>query len=121
MLNPLWNTGFDESGQKWIDLRLARELFYADCADSVAEAALERLRRQVTHPVTLPFTLTEFPDVDCVSVVCSDDRLVSPIWSKRVARERLDTEVIEIPGGHSPFLSRPAVLADVLLGLADAG
>jgi hypothetical protein len=98
MLNPLWNNGFDETGHEWVNRGLARELFYADCADSVAEAALDRLRPQATHPATLPFSLTDFPDVACVSVMCSDDRLVSPSWSKRVARERLGAEVIEIPG-----------------------
>jgi hypothetical protein len=33
---------------------------------------------------------------------------------RRVARERLDAELVELPGGHSPFLSRPAELAAVL-------
>jgi hypothetical protein len=31
---------------------------------------------------------------------------------------RVGAELIELPGDHSPFYSRPAVLADVLLGLA---
>lgn len=120
MLNPLWNTGFDETGQTWIDRELARVLFYHDCADSVAETALDRLRPQATYLAGSPFSLDRFPNTNCSSVVCSDDRMVSPSWSKSVARERLGTEVIEIAGGHSPFLSRPAALAEVLLSLADA-
>jgi hypothetical protein len=37
----------------------------------------------------------------------------------RVAHERLGADVVELPGGHSPFLSRPRVLADVLARIAD--
>jgi hypothetical protein len=40
-------------------------------------------------------------------------------WAKRIARDRLDAEVIELPGSHSPFLSRPSTLAEVLVRLAD--
>ncbi len=32
--------------------------------------------------------------------------------------ERLGAEPIELPGGHSPFLSRPSELADMLDRLA---
>jgi hypothetical protein len=43
-----------------------------------------------------------------------DRRLVNPDWSRRVARERLNANLVELPGSHSPFLSRPAGLAEVL-------
>ncbi|MDT5282482.1 MAG: hypothetical protein QOJ20_3677, partial [Mycobacterium sp.] len=62
---------------------------------------------------------TKFPTVKTTYVVCSDDRMLRPEWSRRTARERIDAELIELPGGHSPFYSRPAVLADVLLGLTN--
>jgi len=37
----------------------------------------------------------------------------------RNASERHDADILELPGAHSPFLSRPSVLADVLLRIAD--
>jgi pimeloyl-ACP methyl ester carboxylesterase len=43
-----------------------------------------------------------------------DDLDASPAWLQRVARERLGTEAHGLPGGHSPFLARPAALADLL-------
>ena len=46
-----------------------------------------------------------------LQILCRNDRAVDPDWSRRVARERLGVEAIELPGGHSPFLSRPAELA----------
>ncbi len=33
---------------------------------------------------------------------------------RRTARRRLNADVIELPGGHSPFLSRPDDLATLL-------
>jgi hypothetical protein len=47
-----------------------------------------------------------------------EDRCVDPNWSRRVAA-RLGADVIELEGGHSPFLSRPAQLAEVLSRLDD--
>jgi hypothetical protein len=41
--------------------------------------------------------------------------MIAPAWSRRVARERLGVESVELPGGHSPFLSRPAELAAALV------
>jgi pimeloyl-ACP methyl ester carboxylesterase len=122
LLNPQVYAGFgvpDEQGRvNWADLQLARELFYADCDDWVADAAADRLRSQAGYSATLPFALTEFPFVPTTSIVCDDDQVIVPNWSRRMARELLYANLVELPGSHSPFYSRPAVLADVLLGLA---
>jgi pimeloyl-ACP methyl ester carboxylesterase len=122
MLNPLCYTGLSEPDaqlrREWVDLEVARALLFADCYEPVAEAALNRLRPQATYPYTVPCSLSEFPAVSCTSVVCSEDQIFGPEWSKRTARDRLGAELIELPGSHSPFLSRPKALADVLLRLA---
>jgi len=55
----------------WVDLELARELFYADCAEATADAAVGRLRVQSGYSALLPFSLSEFPSVPTTSVVCS--------------------------------------------------
>jgi len=36
-----------------------------------------------------------------------------------VARNRLGVESVELPGGHSPMLARPASLADALVAAAN--
>jgi pimeloyl-ACP methyl ester carboxylesterase len=51
-----------------------------------------------------------------VSILCRDDYAIAPAWSRRIARERFGVEALELPGGHSPFLSRPAELAALLDG-----
>ncbi|HUH67895.1 MAG TPA: alpha/beta hydrolase [Mycobacterium sp.] len=118
-----WDAALGEPDEQlrstWVDLELTRALLYADCDESTVAAALARLRPQAHFPLGSPFPLAEFPAVSCTSVICSDDRMVNPDWSKRVARDRLDAELIELPGSHSPLLSRPSALADVLMGLAE--
>ena len=92
----------------------ARRLLFHDCPAEAVDAAVPRLRyqrslwTQVAH-------FEEWPRTDTVSVVCDDDRVVNPGWSDRVARERLGVEPVHMPGGHSPFLSRPDELAAVLV------
>lgn len=124
MMLPGWDAGLSEpdaeSRTTWVDPDCARALLFADCDERTVEAAFDRLRPQARYPSTLPFSLPEFPAVSCTSVICREDRMVNPDWSKRVARDRLGADIVELPGSHSPFLSRPKALADVLLRLAHA-
>ena len=48
------------------------------------------------------------------SIACRDDRAINPEWVRSVGRDRLGVEPLEIAGGHSPFLTRPADLARLL-------
>ena len=77
-----------------------------------------QLRRQARSVQDEPCPLAVVPDVERASLVCREDVGVNPAWSRRVARERLGVEPVELDGGHSPFLARPAELADVLARLA---
>ena len=123
ILNPAYVKGLSEPDMQnrtvWVDLKLACELIFADCDESTSEAAVNRLRPQSRSPFSAPFSLAQFPAVACTSVICGEDQYVSPEWSRRVARDRLGMDLVELPGGHSPFLSRPSELADVLLHLAE--
>ena len=47
-------------------------------------------------------------------ILCTEDRLVSPEWARRAAQAKLGVSALELPGGHSPFLSRPAELTEAL-------
>jgi pimeloyl-ACP methyl ester carboxylesterase len=90
-----------------------RVLFH-DCEPPAAERALARLRFQRSM-------WTEVAEFDgwradeIVSIVCADDRVVNPVWGRRVSKERLGVDAIDIAGGHSPWLSRPTELARMLI------
>jgi hypothetical protein len=44
----------------WAELDLARRIFFADCDDATAKAAVDRLRPQSNYLLTVPFSLAEF-------------------------------------------------------------
>jgi pimeloyl-ACP methyl ester carboxylesterase len=121
MLNPLYEQGLstpdEQLRQVWADLDIARSMFYGDCDEPTTAAAIDRLRPQSAFPAIQPSSLTEHPAVPTTYIVCTDDQILRPAWSRHTARERLDADLVELPGDHSPFYSRPAALADLLLGL----
>jgi pimeloyl-ACP methyl ester carboxylesterase len=95
-----------------------RERFYERCAPEDADRAMRLLRRQSETPFVERTPLEAWPDVPASSIVCGDDRAVSPAWSVRAARGRLGVEPVVLEGSdHSPFLSRPVELADLLVRL----
>ncbi len=92
----------------------AIEVFYHDCDPQTAKDSARRLRPQhwrVTQEVT---PLRRRPALRSAYILCADDRVVSSQYSRRAATELLRVEPVEMPGGHSPFLSRPSNLAKVL-------
>lgn len=91
----------------------ARRLLYHDCDVEAATAASARLRFQRSM-WTQVANFTEWPDTEIVSITCTEDRVVRPAWSDLTARTRLGVEPVHLPGGHSPFLARPAELTSVM-------
>ena len=112
---------------QWTDLgddvwmvgpKTATELFFQDAPAALARWASQRLRPQSYRVLTEVTPLTVWPDVECRAIVCRDDRTINPVWVRSSARQRLGVEAIEIGGGHSPFLTRPAELARLLNAMA---
>jgi Alpha/beta hydrolase family len=54
------------------------------------------------------------PEIPSTYVVATSDRTIRPEWQRRMARERLGVEPIEIPSGHCPNVSQPDRLAEIL-------
>ena len=98
----------------WSDPSAARAAMYADCTDGDVRFALENLRPQAQAPYQEKCPLASWPEVRAAYVLASDDRVVSADWARAAARARLAVEPREVGGGHSPFLSRPTELADLL-------
>ncbi|WP_164478266.1 alpha/beta fold hydrolase [Mycolicibacterium stellerae] len=107
----------DQLRTQWADFDFVRRVFYGDCDEATQAAAIEHLRPQSAYPFAVPCPLTAHPSVSCTYVVCSEDRVVSPEWSRGKARD-IGANLVELPGSHSPFLSRPQVVAGVLLAAA---
>ena len=93
----------------------ACELVFHDSEPELAREAASRLRRQAGLPLTEPCPFDALPDVPRTGIVSGDDRLLRPEWLDRVVRERLGVNPHELDGDHTPMLSQPARLAELLL------
>jgi pimeloyl-ACP methyl ester carboxylesterase len=107
----------DEQGRTHWEPDAAVSRFYHDCPPEAARDAVRRLRPQAATPSREICPPGQQLGSDPVSIVCRSDRAIDPEWSRRAARERLGVDAIEIDGGHSPFLARPAELAALLMAL----
>ena len=107
----------DDAGRMWWpDPADAVAAMYADCDPDDAAWAAARLQRQSRTPHERLGEVLAWPEAPMRSIVCTDDRVVRAEWGRWAARERLDgAPVHELPGGHSPFVSRAADLADLLV------
>ena len=105
---------FDESGLFRFSRPGAMRVLFHDCEPAAAERALAKLRLQKS----MWNQVANFDDwraEEIVSIVCREDRVVSPSWGERVSKERLGVDAIVLAGGHSPWLSRPSELTGLLI------
>jgi pimeloyl-ACP methyl ester carboxylesterase len=94
--------------------------FFHDVPPDVVAAAFRQPFAQSARPFEDPWPLPAWPDVPTRVLAGRDDRFFPPDFQRTLAAERLGLEVDETPGGHLVALSRPAELADRLLGYVPA-
>jgi pimeloyl-ACP methyl ester carboxylesterase len=112
-------TVLDDRGRTCcVNFERAREYMYQDCREELARAAFDRLRPQALRVLNEETPLERMPETPSSYILCRDDRIVDPGWSRYAARELLGVEPIELDGGHSPMLAQPHRLADLLDPLA---
>jgi hypothetical protein len=95
----------------------AASWFFSDCSAELARWAASRLRGQFWTIAQEVCPLGGWPDVPCSYLLGVHDPVINPAWSRRVAREVLGVDPIELDAGHSPFLSMPETLAGVLAAI----
>lgn len=94
--------------------KTATELFFHDAPAAVSRWATKRLRPQAYRVLSEITPLTAWPNVESRAILCRDDRTINPDWVRAAAKERLGVDAIGMAGAHSPFLTRPNELAQVL-------
>jgi hypothetical protein len=99
----------------WSTLEAATNAFYSDCRPYDAKRAYERLRRQNSKSLWNRYPLNTWPTARRIAIIGAADRTVTRAYSRAVCPARLGVDPLELPGGHSPFLARPAELADALV------
>lgn len=90
--------------------------FYHDCTPEVASAAVERLRPQPIASLAEPVHAAAWHDKPSTYVVCTEDRAVPAALQRGIAQRA--TTTIEWATSHSPFASRPELVADLLIDLS---
>jgi pimeloyl-ACP methyl ester carboxylesterase len=98
-----------------LDPAVVREAFYHDCSDEDAARAAARLRPQPAGAFAMSFELRpeRFGRVPRHYVECVADRAID-IASQRAMHGRMPCTVHTLDASHSPFLSMPDRLADLL-------
>ncbi len=110
MLNPEW-IGKDPTR----DDDAAKKFLFHDCSPEVAAWAMTTRSLTLARQAMIePCPLESWPDVPASYIICAEDRTIQPEWSRREARRIIGIEPLELPGGHCPHVSRPAVLANLL-------
>ena len=90
------------------------DLFYHDVDPDLAAEAMSKERRQSESTGGEPWPLAAWPDVPTHFILCRNDRFFPPGWLRRVVRERLHIEADEIDSGHTPALSHPMELVELM-------
>jgi len=103
-------------GTTELDPISARDVLYHDCPPEVAEWAVARLRAQrMLFDEVSP--ARAWPDLPTWVIGTSDDRAIDVENMVSQTRIQLGEVVHFLPGGHSPFLSRPKELAELMMEL----
>ncbi|GBE93514.1 alpha/beta fold hydrolase [Nostoc cycadae] len=106
----------DSVGKDYSDAAVLRQFFYHDCPPDVAQWAIAKSRLQLSLAYMFETNpLKAIPTVERKYIVGTNDRIISPAWSRYAARKRLGVDAIELASGHCPHLSCPELLASVLL------
>ncbi len=56
---------------RWVDLDLARSIFYPDCDDEIVTSAIPRLRVQAREPMSQRCTFDRLPSIPATYIVCA--------------------------------------------------
>lgn len=105
-----------------IDREVSLAAFYHDVEPSLARQAAARLRpfQKTGYAVVETDAVAAWRTIPTTYVVCTEDRMIHPDAQREMAAGA-GAEVLEWPSGHSPFLSRPDLVADLVARRAGAG
>jgi len=94
----------------------SKQALYACCTEEVAAWAIARQRPQPIAPFVEPVSIPDgaLEGIDKYYVLCKRDRAIPPALQRRMIAENNCDAVVELDTDHTPQLSMPADLAEVL-------
>lgn len=94
----------------------AKEAFYGECSAEVAASAIEALDQQPILAFVMPVSITNDRKIERRYIRTLHDKAIPPALQAKMASDSGITEVVEISSDHSPFLSHPKELAEIIEG-----
>jgi pimeloyl-ACP methyl ester carboxylesterase len=105
-----------DDGTMTLDLDASVPVFYDDCAQEDIDAARKQICAHSAVSFGQPLRSAAWHDIPSTYVVCTEDRAISPEFQRALATRT--TTAVEWPTSHSPFFSRPDLVAELLVALA---
>jgi pimeloyl-ACP methyl ester carboxylesterase len=88
------------------------EIFYNTCTPEVASAAAAQLRDQSLLAFNQPITKVAWKELPTTYIICEQDQAI-PLFAQEAMSGRAK-KVVRINTDHSPFLSAPKELAELI-------
>ena len=117
------NTGSDDARRAaaraggWTEEIDLATYFLHDVPPDLAAEMSTHARDEADIAFDEPCPFSSWPDVPTTVLAGRDDRFFPLEFQRRVARDRLGLDIIELPGGHLNALSQPDAVAGALLGV----
>lgn len=111
-VRPDWWDVHEDAG--YIDAQRPEEVFFHDCEPETQADASARVRanHMALSAKTHPLTAAAWSSIPSTYVVCTQD-LAIPADAQRAMAQRSGS-VVELEASHSPFLSMPGKVAELL-------
>jgi pimeloyl-ACP methyl ester carboxylesterase len=97
-----------------------RDLFYADVPPAEADAAVARLIPQSGQAYRDPVTVTAWRGRPTTYLITEQDAIF-PVAAQEALAARAGSATARLAASHSPFLSQPAAVADIIERAAGKG
>jgi len=98
---------------------VAREMYFHDCSKEVQDWAVSKVTLQADKPLEEITPMQAWPSTPRSMIIATEDRCIPRDSALRTIDRLFGVVPIEIPGGHCPSLSRPALLATVIAGIME--
>lgn len=105
-----------EDGTVIVDPAKAGDIFYHECDPETTEWAISQLCSQNPGVTMTPVTQAAWHYCESTYVICDNDHALPVIAQERLAARC--GHVVRFPTGHSPMLSHPRLVGDLLYRLA---
>ena len=108
-----------EDGSTEVPTEQAIELMFNTCTPEVATWAAAQLRRQYWESFVEPSPVWAWPDMPTLAIGCRQDQLTNTEPMIEAVAHIPGATYLELDTDHSPMLSAPNQLAQVLIDFAD--